>query len=174
MACRVESNSLLVAGSETTSAVSPTRREAPQKDVWNAAPPPSWVHAENTGLTASTINMRCHTKHENGKRSLALLCKHDQAHLEQHSHPPAFAATAPRSMIYIPPPPPIARPPATKCPFLVMMTNQNQISPASHSQNQPPDSGFVHEFQPQQLWLSLHRFRLKVCAVNCQSTTELH
>ena len=32
--------------------------------------PPSWVHAENTGLTASTMNVRCHTKHENERRSL--------------------------------------------------------------------------------------------------------
>ena len=44
------------------------------------------------------MNIRCHTKHENGRRSLALLGKHDQAHLEQHSDPPASAATAPRSM----------------------------------------------------------------------------
>ena len=32
--------------------------------------PPSWVHAENTGLTASTMNVRCHAKHENERRSL--------------------------------------------------------------------------------------------------------
>ena len=32
--------------------------------------PPLWVHAENTGLTASTMNVRCHTKHENERQSL--------------------------------------------------------------------------------------------------------
>ena len=48
-----------------------------------------------------------------------------------------------------------ARPPATKSPFL-LMTNQNITSPAHYHQNQPPDSGSVHESQQQQLWLSLH------------------
>ena len=48
-----------------------------------------------------------------------------------------------------------ARPPATKSPFL-LMTNQNITSPALYHQNQPPDSGSVHESQQQQLWLSLH------------------
>ena len=32
--------------------------------------PPPWVHAENTGLTASTMNVRCHMKDENKRRSL--------------------------------------------------------------------------------------------------------
>ena len=81
------------------------------------------------------MNIRRHTKQENGRRSLALLGKHDQAHLEQHSDPPASAAIVPRSMQ-----PPTARPPATKSPFL-LVTNRNQTSPASHSQNQSPDSG---------------------------------
>ncbi|CAN0464520.1 unnamed protein product [Ascophyllum nodosum] len=36
------------------------------------------------------------------------------------------------------------------------MTNQNITSPAHYHQNQPPDSGSVHESQQQQLWLSLH------------------
>ena len=30
----------------------------------------SWVHAQNTGLTASTVNVTFHTKHENKRRSL--------------------------------------------------------------------------------------------------------
>ena len=30
----------------------------------------SWVHAHNTGLTASTVNVTFHTKHENKRRSL--------------------------------------------------------------------------------------------------------
>ena len=58
---------------------SPTRRGAPRSDVWKAESPtkrlclprsvnalarqpPSWVH---TGLTASSMNVKCHTKHEN-------------------------------------------------------------------------------------------------------------
>ena len=47
---------------------------------------------------------------------------------------------------------PTARPPATISPFL-LMTNQNTASPALHRQNQPLDSGSVHESQRQQLWL---------------------
>ena len=35
----VESNSVLVADGDTTFAVSPTRRESPQKDVWNVESP---------------------------------------------------------------------------------------------------------------------------------------
>ena len=64
---------------------SPTRRGAPRSDVWKAESPtndetsmaplkcewfgsaaqeqsPPWVH---TGLTASSMNVKCHTKHEN-------------------------------------------------------------------------------------------------------------
>ena len=62
---------------------SPTKRGAPRSDVWKAesptkrlclprslnalgrllkGQPPSWVH---TGLTASLMNVKCHTKHEN-------------------------------------------------------------------------------------------------------------
>ena len=48
-----------------------------------------------------------------------------------------------------------ARPPATRSPFL-LMTNQNITSPTHYHQNQPPDSGSVHESQQQQVWLSLH------------------
>ena len=39
-----------------------------------------------------------------------------------------------------------ARTPVTKSPFL-SMTNQNITSPALYHQNQPPDSGSVHESQ---------------------------
>ena len=62
-----------------------------------------------------------------------------------------------------------ARPPATKSPFL-LMTNQNITSPALYHQSQPPDSGFVHESQQQQLWLSLHciqRHTYCVCVCVC-------
>ena len=58
-----------------------------------------------------------------------------------------------------------AGPPATKSPFL-LMTNQNQISPALHLQNQPFDSGSIHETQRQELfWLSLHRSHRRTCCV---------
>ena len=57
-----------------------------------------------------------------------------------------------------------ARPPATKSPFL-LMTNQNTTSPVPHHQNQPPDSGSVHESQQQQLRLSLHRSHRHTCCV---------
>ena len=145
----VESNSVLVADGDITSAVSPTRRGAPRKDVWNAEPPP-WVHAEKTGWTASTMNIGYHTKHENERRSLALLGKHDQAHLEQHSDPPASAATVPRSMPCIGFPSSYCASSSQQSPFL-LMTNQNQTSPAPHPQNQPPDSGSVLKSQRQQL-----------------------
>ena len=57
--------------------------------------------------------------------------------------------------------------PATKSPFL-LMTNQNQTSPAPHPQNQPPDSGSVHGSQRQQLWLSLHRsHRVRFLCFKC-------
>ena len=39
----LESNSVLVADDDTTSAVSPTRREAPPKDIWNAKSPTKLV-----------------------------------------------------------------------------------------------------------------------------------
>ena len=45
------------------------------------------------------------------------------------------------------------------------MTNQNTTSPALHHQNQPPDSGSVHESQRRQLWLSLHRSQRHTCCV---------
>ena len=71
----------------------------------------------------------CHTKRENGRQSLALLGKHDQAHLEQHSNSPASSeAMSPgrcHVLVSIPPPPPLS---VTKSPFL-LMTNQNQTSP---------------------------------------------
>ena len=58
--------------------------------------------------------------------------------------------------------------PATKSPFL-LMTNENQTSPAPHPQNQPPDSGSVHGSQRQQLWLSLHRsHRVRFCVSSAQ------
>ena len=110
----MESNSVLVAGCNATSAVSPTRRGARPKYVWNAESStkrlcfprsvyiltrlpkkhnhrPSWVHTENAGLAAFMMPWAeiCHTKHENRRQSLALLGKHDQAHLEQHSNSPA-------------------------------------------------------------------------------------
>ena len=44
------------------------------------------------------MNMKSHTKHENGRRSLGLLGKHDQTHLGQQSDPLASATTVPRSM----------------------------------------------------------------------------
>ena len=45
------------------------------------------------------------------------------------------------------------------------MTNQNTTSPALHHQNQPPDSGSVHESQRRQLWLSLHRSHRHTCCM---------
>ena len=45
------------------------------------------------------------------------------------------------------------------------MTNQNTTSPALHHQNQPPDSGSVHESQRRQLRLSLHRSHRNTCCV---------
>ena len=57
-----------------------------------------------------------------------------------------------------------ARSPVTKSPFL-LMTNQNTTSPALHHQNQPPDSGSVHESQRWQLRLSLHRSHRITCCV---------
>ena len=45
------------------------------------------------------------------------------------------------------------------------MTNQNTTSPALHHQNQPPDSGLVHESQRRQLRLSLHRSHRNTCCV---------
>ena len=60
------------------------------------------------------------------------------------------------------------RPPATKSPFLLMMTNQNTTSPAPHHQNQPPDFGSVHESQQQQLRLSLHRSHRHTCCVRAR------
>ena len=46
-----------------------------------------------------------------------------------------------------------------------LMTNQNTTSPALHRQNQPPDSGSVHESQRRQLRLSLHRSHRNTCCV---------
>ena len=46
----------------------------------------------------------------------------------------------------------VARPPATKSPFL-LITNQNTTSPDLYRPNQPPDSGSVYESQRQQLCL---------------------
>ena len=45
------------------------------------------------------------------------------------------------------------------------MTNQNTTSPALHHQNQPLDSGSVHESQRRQLRLSLHRSHRNTCCV---------
>ena len=45
------------------------------------------------------------------------------------------------------------------------MTNQNTTSPALHRQNQPPDSGSVHESQRRQLRLSLYRSHRNTCCV---------
>ena len=45
------------------------------------------------------------------------------------------------------------------------MINQNTTSPALHHQNQPPDSGSVHESQRRQLRLSLHRSHRNTCCV---------
>ena len=56
------------------------------------------------------------------------------------------------------------RPPDTKRQSL-LMTNQNTTSPALHHQNQPPDSGSVHESQRWQLWLSLHCSHRHTCCV---------
>ena len=59
-----------------------------------------------------------------------------------------------------------ARPPTTKSPFLLLMTNRDTRSSALHPQNQLPDSGSVHESQRQQLWLSsLHRSPRRTCCV---------
>ena len=74
-------------------------------------------------------------------------------------------------LVSIPPPPPLS---AIKSLFL-LMTNQNQTSPAPHPQNQPPDAGSVHGPQRQQLWLSLHRsHRVRFCvsSVFCLSPKE--
>ena len=87
--------------------------------------PPSWVH---TGLTASSMNVKCQTKHENRP---SLYCSFS-------SH---------------------------QSPFLLLMINQNTTSPALHRQNQPPDSGSVHESQRRQLRLSLHRSHRNTCCV---------
>ena len=45
------------------------------------------------------------------------------------------------------------------------MTNQNTTSPALHHENQPPDSGSVHESQRRQRWLSQHRSHRHTCCV---------
>ena len=97
----VASNSVLVADGDTTSsAVSPIRGETPRKDVdmecgtadEMSMPPlkwvcfdlpapgqsPLWVYAENTRLTASTMNMRCHAKHGNERRSFYYLSSSHQ------------------------------------------------------------------------------------------------
>ena len=74
-------------------------------------------------------------------------------------------------LISSPPPAPL---PTTKSLFL-LMTNQNQTSPAPYSQNQLPDSGSVRESQRQQFWLSLHRsHRVRLCVWNvlCLSPKE--
>ena len=57
------------------------------------------------------------------------------------------------------------------------MTNKNTISPAFHHQNQPPDSGSVHESQRRHLWLSLHRshrntYMLCVFLLECFTISE--
>ena len=57
-----------------------------------------------------------------------------------------------------------ARPSATKSPFL-LMSNQNITNPALYHQNQPSDSGSVHESQRRNLWLSLHRSHRHTCCV---------
>ena len=53
---------------------------------------------------------------------------------------------------------------ATKSPIL-LMTNQNTTRPALHHQNQPPDSGSVHESQRRKLRLSMHRSHRHTCCV---------
>ena len=64
----------------------------------------------------------------------------------------------------------------------LLMTIQNITSPALYHQNQPPDSGSVHESQQQQLWLSLHRIHrhtyyvcvfVKQFSVERSGTTDL-
>ena len=45
------------------------------------------------------------------------------------------------------------------------MTNQNTTGPALHRQNQPPDSGSLHESQRRHLRLSLHRSHRNTCCV---------
>ena len=72
----------------------------------------------------------CHTKHENEGRSLALLGKHDQAHLEQHSNSSASSgAMSPgrcHVLVSVLPPAPL---PATKSPFLLMRNQTKQAQP---------------------------------------------
>ena len=45
------------------------------------------------------------------------------------------------------------------------MTNQNITSPALYHQNQPPDSGSVHESQRRKLWLWRRRSHRHTCGV---------
>ena len=62
----VESNSVrLVADDDTTSAVSPTRRGAPRKDIWNAEPP-----VKRLCLPSSVDALARLPKHNNGPRCL--------------------------------------------------------------------------------------------------------
>ena len=127
---------MLVADGNTTSAVSPTRRGARPKYQWTAESPTkrvytlarlsnkhnhrrSWVHTENTGLAASMMDINMsYTKHENGRRSPALLGKHDQAHLEQHSNSPASSEAMStgrcRVLVPIPPAPLLSQPPKVR------------------------------------------------------------
>ena len=113
-------------------------------------------------------------KHENGRRSLAIVDKHAQALGAALKFSSFFGSHVPRSMPCIGFDSCCSAPlPATKSPFL-LMTNKNQTSPAPHPQNQPPDSGSVRGSQRQQLWLSLHRshrvrFVFQVFSVFCLS-----
>ena len=137
--------------------MSPLKCECLGSDV--QAQPPSWVHAEYTEFTASAMNIKMlHEKRKWEAKSRASR-QHNQAYLEQHtlrsssfsSHCPQADAMYWFSLLLL-----LLAPPVTKRPFL-LMTNKKQISPAPHPQNQPIDSGSVHESQWQQLWLPLHR-----------------
>ena len=72
----------------------------------------------------------CHTKHENGRRSLALLGKHDQAHLEQHSNSPASSEPMTpgrcRVLVSIPPALLLSQPPKVRFCWWQIKTKQAQ------------------------------------------------
>ena len=159
MVCNyMESNSVLVADGNTTSAISPTRRGARPKHVWSAesttkriclpwsvyilARLPNKHNHRRRGYILKTRAWPlpwwtgiCHTKHENGRRSLALLGKHDQAHREQHSNSPASSeAMSPgrcHVSVSIPPPLLLSQPSHQKSVSAYDKWKPNKPSPSS-------------------------------------------
>ena len=125
----------------------------------------SWIHAENTGLTASMMNRNISyetRKWEAKSRASRQACvikpiigSTQILQLQQPLSPGRchvfWAGVSTPWQLWF-----LLLHLATKIPFR-LMTNQNQTSPDPHPQNQPPDSGSVHEPQRQQLRLSLHR-----------------